>query len=242
MAVSPFDSALYRDLFHDAETGKLFTDSAEIRAMLLVEGALARAQGNAGLIPELSAAFIHRAAMEVQIDPAGLAAETGQSAVCIPALVKAFRKAVEAPEHAQYIHWGATSQDIIDTGLVLRLRQALALFSGRLDNLLDALAKLADAHQALPMAARTWGQAATPTSFGAVVASWGQPLLRDRARLAEMRPRVLQVSLSGASGTLSAMVPHGAEIRAALADALGLHDPGESWHSTRDGLAELSGW
>lgn len=242
MAVSVFDSPLYRDLFHDAELGKLFTDSAEVRAMMLVEGSLAKVQGELGLIPEESAKFIHRASMEIQIDPAGLAAETGTSAVCIPALVKAFRKLIEAPEHAPFVHWGATSQDIVDTALALRLRQVCGVFDTRLAALLDGLAAQADAHAALPMAARTWGQAATPTSFGAVVAGWGQPLIRHRERLAELRPRLLRVSLAGASGTLSAMGPKGGEVRAGLAASLALSDPQESWHSTRDSVAEFASW
>lgn len=242
MAASAFDSALYRDLFHDAETARLFTDSAEVRAMLLVEGALARAQGAQGLIPEASATFIHRAAMEVQIDPAGLAAETGINAVPVPALVSAFRKAMEAPLHAQYVHWGATSQDIMESGLMLRLRQVLALQEARLEALIRALGALAAQHADLPMAARTYGQVATPTSFGAVVAGWGAPLIRHHARLAEMRPRLLTVSLSGAAGTLSVMQGKGPAVRAAMAEALHLADPDESWHSARDRIAELSGW
>ncbi len=168
MSISPFDSALYRDLFSDTEIAALFTDSAEVRAMMLVEGALANVQGELGVIPPESAKFLHRASMEVQIDPGGLAAATGQNGVSAPALVAAFRKALEAPEHAQYLHWGATSQDIIDTGLVLRLRQSLTLMERRLEALVGDLA--------------------------------------------------------------------------ALATVLGLSDPGRSWHSTRDGIAELSGW
>lgn len=242
MAITPFDSALYRDLFHDAEVGRLFSDTAEVRAMMLVEGALAKVQGQLGLIPEISGAFLHRAAMELQLDPAGLSAETGRSAVCIPALVAAFRKALEAPEHAQYLHWGATSQDIIDTALALRLKQVLAIFDARMGAILTALADLAETHADLPMAARTWMQAATPTSFGAQVASWGSPLIRHHERLAELKPRLLRVSLSGAAGTLSAMDGQGPEMRAGLAEALGLADPGESWHTARDGLAEFSAW
>ncbi len=242
MAASVLDSAIYRDLFHDAEVAKLFTDTAEVRAMLLVEGALAKAQGAHGLIPETAAAFLHRAAMEVQIDPAGLAAETSTNAVPVPALVSAFRKAVEAPEHAQYLHWGATSQDIMETGQMLRLRQVLAICGDRLDALLAALARLAEDHAELPMAARTYAQVATPTSFGAVVAGWGSPLLRHRDRLAELRSRLLTVSLSGAAGTLSVMGDKGPAVRAELATILGLSDPGESWHSARDRLAELAAW
>ncbi|MFC7705372.1 lyase family protein [Plastorhodobacter daqingensis] len=242
MATSGFDSAIYRDLFHDADVARLFSDSAELRAMLLVEGALARAQGAAGLIPETAAAFIHRAAMEVQIDPAALAGDTGRNAVPVPALVAAFRKAMEAPEHAQYLHWGATSQDIMETALMLRLRQVLALYAARLDDLIRVLGALAETHADLPMAARTYGQVATPTSFGAVVAGWGAPLLRHRDRLHELRPRLLTASLSGAAGTLSVMGDKGPAVRAALAAALGLADPGESWHSARDRLAEFAGW
>jgi len=242
MAVSPFDSALYRDLFHDAELGRLFTDSAELRAMLLVEGTLAKVQGQLDLIPEISGAFLHRAAMEVQLDPAGMANETGANAVPVPALVAAFRKAIEAPDHAPFVHWGATSQDIVDTALVLRLRQALVLIEARLRHVIAALAAQAEAHAALPMAARTLGQTATPTSFGAVVASWGWPLLRHLERLKELRPRVLRVSLFGAAGTLSAMGPKGPEVRTGLAEALGLEPVDDPWHSARDGIAELSGW
>lgn len=242
MPASPFDSALYRDLFQDAEVAALFTDSAEIRAMMLVEGALAKAQAAHGLIPETAAAAIHRASLEIQIDPAALAAETGRNAVVVPALVAAFRAEMKAPEHAQYLHWGATSQDIMDTGLILRLRQVLALHEDRLRALVETLGKLAEAHADLPMAGRTYGQVATPTTFGAVVAAWGMPLLRHLDRLEELRPRLLRVSLSGAAGTLSAMGDTGPDIRAALAEALHLADPGIGWHSTRDGIAELSGW
>ncbi|MCG6902753.1 MAG: adenylosuccinate lyase family protein [Rhodobacter sp.] len=242
MPATPFDSAIYRDLLQDAEVASLFTDSAEIRAMLLVEGALASAQAGHGLIPELSGRAIARAAQEVLIDPAALTAETGQSAVVVPALVKAFRAAMQAPEHAQYIHWGATSQDIMDTGLILRLRQVVAIFEQRLAGVVRALGNLARAHADLPMAARTYAQTATVTGFGAVAASWGQPLLRHHARLAAMRDDLLCVSLSGAAGTLSAMGAPGAAIRTDLAKALNLRDPGGSWHSERDRIGALSGW
>jgi 3-carboxy-cis,cis-muconate cycloisomerase len=242
MSASPFDSALYRDLFGDAEVARLFSDSAEVRAMLLVEGTLARVQGALGLIPAESAAFIDRSAREVQIDPAGLAAETGVNGVPVPALVAAFRRAMEAPAHAAFAHWGATSQDIMDTGLALRLRQVLDLCEARLRGTVQALGALAAAHAETPMAARTYAQAATPTSFGAVVASWGWPLLRHLDRLSELRPRLLQVQLAGAAGTLGAMGPKGPEVRAELARELNLSDPGQSWHSTRDGMAELAGW
>jgi 3-carboxy-cis,cis-muconate cycloisomerase len=242
MAVSPFDSAIYRELFRDEEVGRLFTDSAEVRAMMLVEGALAKVQGRIGVIPAVSGDFLDRAMREIQVDPESLARETGVSAVPVPALLAALRKALQAPEHAQYLHWGATSQDVIDTALVLRLRQVLAIAEARIVTLVKALGQVAALHESLPMVARTYGQAATPTSFGAVVASWGVPFLRHLQRLEELRPRLLVVSLGGAAGTLSAMGPKGPECRAALARELALADPGGSWHAERDRVAELAGW
>ncbi|MGJ8583709.1 MAG: class-II fumarase/aspartase family protein [Marinosulfonomonas sp.] len=242
MPASPFDSPLYKDLFFDAEVGKLFTDSAEIRAMMVVEGALAKAQGELGVIPELSAAAINRAALEIQLDPGALAKETGQSAVPVPAMAKAFRSEMQAPEHAQYLHWGATSQDIMDTALMLRLRQVVAIYGDRLTKLTKALGRLAETHADLPLAGRTYGQVATPTSFGAVVAAWGTPLLRHLERLEELKPRLLQASLSGAAGTLSAMGDSGPALREEFANSLGLAKPQASWHSTRDTIAEFAGW
>ena len=242
MSVTPFDSALYRDLFGDAELARLVSDGAELRAMLLVWGALARAQAAQGLIPETAGAFLHRATMEVQIDPAGLAAATGRNGVCVPALVEATRAALEAPEHAQYLHWGATSQDIIDTGLALRLRQALARIAERLDRALDGMAALAETHAETPMAARTYGQVATPTTFGAVAAAWGEGLLAAREDLPALRRRVEIVTLDGAAGTLSMMGDAGPAIRAVMADALGLRDPGRVPHADRSHVAALSAW
>lgn len=242
MPASAADSAIYRSLFGDDQTAALFTDSAEIRAMLLVEGALARVQGQLGLIPEIAGAYIDRASREVQIDPAALARETATNGVPVPALVAAFRKAMNAPEHAQYLHWGATSQDIIETGLALRLRRVTQIWDERLAALIAALGRLAATHADLPMAARTYGQVATPTSFGAVIAGWGHPLIRHRARLAEVRAQIATVSLGGAAGTLSAMGAEGPATRAALADALDLADPGHSWHAERDRIDSFAAW
>lgn len=242
MAGSPFDSAHLARLFPTGDVGRLFSDSAEVRALMLVEGTLARVQGAAGIIPDLSAAAIHRAALELQIDPAGLAQATGQNGVCIPALVAAFRHLMQAPEHAQYVHWGATSQDIIDTGLMLRLRQVLVQYDDALDTILTTLATQAEAGAAIPMAARTYGQHATPTSYGAVLASWGWPLLTLRRELADLRGNGLPVSLSGAAGTASALGPDVPALRTALARALDLGDPGRGWHTDRTPLLRIAAW
>ena len=196
-------------------------------------------QGKAGVIPEVSGAFLNRAVMEVQIDPDGLG---GPNGVVIPALVAAFRKALDAPEHAQYLHWGATSQDIQDTGLMLRMRQALALIEGRLASALGHMADMAEAEAETAMVARTYGQAAVPSSFGAQVALWGWPLLRLLERLDEVRGYALAVSLSGAAGTSSQLGEDPAAIRTGLAEGLGLADPGMSWHADRSRIVDLSQW
>jgi 3-carboxy-cis,cis-muconate cycloisomerase len=241
MPATPLDSATYSSLLGDAELARLFTDAAEIRAMLLVEGALARAQGEAGTIPETAARAIHRASLEVWIDPAELADGVGQSAVPVPALASAFRAQLP-PEHAAFVHWGATSQDIVDTALVLRLRQAAGIMEDRLIKLAKTLGELAEAHADLPMAARTYGQVAVPTSFGAVVASWASPLLVHLERLAALRPRLLRVSLSGAAGTSSALGSSASEVRWLVAQGLDLADPGGTWHTDRSPMADLAGW
>ncbi|MDW3224848.1 MAG: lyase family protein [Paracoccaceae bacterium] len=242
MAASVFDSPLHARLFPTGETGRLFSDSAALRAMLLVEGALAKAQGELGIIPEISAAAIHRATLEIQIDPGALAKETGENGVCIPALVTAFRAEMNAPEHAQYVHWGATSQDIIDTGLMLRLRQALVLAEADLRVVLATLADQAGQHADLPMAGRTYAQQATPTSWGAVLASWGVPLLDAIDMLPTLRADALWVSLSGASGTSSALGPEAAAVRMSLAEGLGLWDPKRSWHTDRGPILRITAW
>lgn len=242
MPANPGDGQTWHRLYGDAEVAQLFTDSAEIRAMLLVEGALAEAQGKLGLIPEVSAKVIGRAAREVLIDPGGLAEATARDGVVVPALVAAFRASMEAPEHAAYIHWGATSQDIQDTGLVLRLRRALDIMETRLRAVLAVLANHAEAHRRTVMPARTRWQMATPTTLGARIATWGMPLVRDLERLHGLRSRLLVLSLAGAAGTNAAMSGHGAPVAESVAEALKLETTPVPWHVTRDGIGELAGW
>jgi 3-carboxy-cis,cis-muconate cycloisomerase len=242
MSASVFDSPLYAHLFPTGDAGRLFSDTAAIRAMLLVEGALANAQGAQGVIPELSAKAIQRATMEIQIDPGAIARATGENGVSVPGLVAAFRAEMNAPEHAQFVHWGATSQDIIDTALMLRLRQLLLLAEADLRVIIEALAKQAKMHATTPMAARTYGQQATPTSWGAVVADWGQPLCDLLEALPALRASSLFVSLSGAAGTSSALGADAAATRAALAKGLGLNDPDRTWHVDRGPILRIADW
>jgi len=242
MAASVFDSPLFAHLFPTGDAGRLFSDTAAIRAMLLVEGALAKAQGAQGIIPELSAKAIQRATLEIQIDPGAIAKATGENGVSVPGLVAAFRAEMNAPEHAQFVHWGATSQDILDTGLMLRLRQLLLLAEGDLRAIIAALAAQAEAHANTPMVARTFGQHAAPTTWGAVVADWGHALCDLLDALPVLRETSILVSLSGAAGTASALGPDAAATRAALAKGLGLKDPARSWHIDRGPVLRVADW
>jgi 3-carboxy-cis,cis-muconate cycloisomerase len=240
MTVSPFDSPLYSDLLQDAEIARLFSARAELDAMIRVEAALAKVQGSLGVIPEKSATHIAQALRDLSIDPASLAAGTGDDGIPVPALICALRDAMQSSGHSHYLHLGATSQDIMDTGLVLRLRGICDIVDARLRLLLSMLADLAAIHAELPLAAHTRRQPATPTSFGAVLASWGAPLLAQLDALAKLRPRLLRVSLDGAAGNSSALGEKAVEQRAGLAAELEIGDAELPWHSDRSALAEFA--
>ena len=241
MTYSSFDSDLTGALFGDPETAALFSDAAQLRAMLRVEAALARVEGRLGVIPAAHAERIAEVAESLTIEPADLAPATARDGLPVPALVVALREAV-GDEAAGSVHWGATSQDILDSALVLRLRDLLALFESRLAALTETLARQAEAHVGTVTAARTRRRQATPTTLGLKIAGWLVPLIRHRQRLAELRPRLLVVQLGGASGTLGALGDHGLAVMEGLADELELSAPLLPWHSQRDSLAELGGW
>ncbi len=241
MAVSPFDSAAWAGFWGDPEIGPLFSDAAEIEAMLAVEGALARVEGGLGIIPAGSAAAIADAASRLTIAPGDLAPGVAKAGMPVPALVAALRQTLPA-EHAAWVHWGATTQDVMDTALVLRLGRVLELLDARLARLVAALGAQAARHRATVLPARTRGQIAQPTTLGAKIAVWTIPLLRHRTRLAELRPRVLVVSQAGAAGTNAALAGRGEAVMAGLAAELGLAPAALPWHAARDGIAELGGW
>lgn len=241
MAVTPFDSRLLAPLFADPGIAALFSDAAEVEAMIAVERALARVEGRLGVIPADAAAEIDRKLDGATVDAASLAAGTRSAGVPLPALVKELR-AIVGGEAAGFVHWGATSQDIVDTALVARLGTALGLLEARLDRLIEILAGLAERHRATVMAARTRTQIAVPTTFGLRAAGWLVPLLRHRERLAEARPRILMIQFGGAGGTASAIGGDGLAVMEGLAAELGLTAPPMPWHTQRDGLMELAGW
>jgi 3-carboxy-cis,cis-muconate cycloisomerase len=241
MSVSPFDSKLFATLFSDPDMAALFTDEAAIAAMLKVEAALAKVQAQSGVIPQTAYLQIADGLDDFSPDPVGLSQGTAEFGVPVPALLKAARTVI-GKEGRHYLHWGATSQDIVDTALVLRLKQAIDSLDGRIGKLLESMQALADAHAASLMVARTRWQQALPTTFGYKIDLWAEPMRRHHVRLTQIKPRLLVLSLGGAAGTLAAMGDKGPQVARQLAAELDLEMPATPWHSQRDGVAEFAGW
>lgn len=238
MAALSFDSALYGGLLSDSETAHLMSDAAEISAMIRVEKALAIVEAKLGIIPAPEAEALVGALDEAFIDPGALGEGMKRDGVAAPALVAALKEQIP-PAAAQWLHWGATSQDVAELSLLLRLRQVLDLVGARLGGLIRTLALLAREHRATICLARTRSQQAAPTLFGLKAANWLQPLLRHHQRLDEIRPRLLAVQFGGATGTLSALSARGIAVMDALADELGLARA-EPWHASRDRIEEFA--
>lgn len=218
-----------------------FSTARFIAGMLAVEVALASVQGDLGIIPAGAAARIAQSADELEVDMPALLTGIEQNGVPTIDLLRQLRAHVGA-EAASYVHWGATTQDIMDTALVLQIRAALEAIEAALEALITALAQLARQHRNTLMAGRTHSQQALPITFGLKVAGWLAPLLRHRARLEEIKPRLLVVQFGGAAGTLASLGDDGLRVQEALAAKLGLGAPLMTWHTQRDNLAELAGW
>jgi 3-carboxy-cis,cis-muconate cycloisomerase len=234
--------SLFDELFSFEELQQILCDETRIQRMLDFEAALARAEARAGAIPEGSARKIAEFCRAERFDISVIAKQAAQSGnVAIP-LVKLLTEDVarQDKDAARFVHWGATSQDVIDTGMILQLRDALDLIEKDSARLTDSLAILATEHRATPVVARTWMQQALPTTFGFIIAGWLDALLRHRKRLQECRARVLCLQFGGAVGTLAALAGRGPEIAKTLADELHLAVPAAPWHTHRDRLAEIA--
>lgn len=221
----------------DAEVEALFSDTVELTAMVAFERALAEAQAEMGLISPQVAAAIVAACETFTPDEADLAAGLARDGVLGPSFVAQLRAAV-APEHSAAVHQGATSQDITDTALTLRLKTVCDLLDARLESLAAALAKLTLGQGTVPLMAHTRMQAALPITAADKIATWRRPLARHRARLAEIRPRLLVVQLGGPVGTRAELGDNADAIAASLARRLNL-GVAEPWHSARDVVVEF---
>ena len=246
MSFSPADSPIYRSLLGDERLTEVFGAEAELQRMVEFEIALARVQGRLGVIPREAAERIEGLLDEpLELDMDALRVGTERDGVPVPTLVSLLRARLTGggeEDAAGYLHWGATSQDVLDTALVLQLREAFDIVGESLDEAIVALANLADRHRDTLMLGRTHGRHAVPITFGLKAAGWLAPLLRYRERLRELRSRVEVLQLGGAAGTLASLGEQAVAVRGELARELALGLPAMPWHTQRDSLAEAMSW
>jgi 3-carboxy-cis,cis-muconate cycloisomerase len=221
---------------------RVFSDRGRLQGILDFEAGLARAQSRAGVVPSAAAMAIAGQCRADLFDLVTLSQATaiaGNSA--IPIINELTRIVAAAdPVAANYVHWGATSQDAMDTGLVLQLRQGLDLLEADAQQLCAALAKVAAEHKETPIAGRTWLQHAAPTTFGLKAAGWLCAVVRHLERVRALRPRALVLQLGGAAGTLASLDEHAGRTASLLAEDLGLRPAEMPWHSHRDRLVEVA--
>ena len=233
------DLHLFRDLYGTPAMRGLFTDRATLQAWFDAESALAGAEAQCGLIPKTAAETIARAADAAKVDLDALRrgiARTGHPFV--PAI-----EALEelAGEAGAFVHFGATTQDIMDTGAVLQMRAALDLIAAGVESFTGALTTQARTHRATVMAGRTHGQHAVPVTLGLKLAVLVAEMHRHQDRIADLRPRLLVGQLAGAAGTLATLGDQASPVRAAMLARLGLAEPAIVWHTARDAIAECVG-
>jgi 3-carboxy-cis,cis-muconate cycloisomerase len=236
--------SLLTPLLRSGAVTALFSDEQVVQGMLDFEAALAQAQAECGVIPAAAVTPITAACNYRHIDFPSLAMAAANAGNLAIPLVKQLTQVVKTQDTAaaRYVHWGATSQDAIDTGLVLQLRAALAQTEQDLAALLAILAQQVDRFRSTLMPGRTWMQHALPITFGLKLAGTLDALLRWQARFHEMRVRVLVLQLGGAAGTLASLKDKGPQVVEQLAQVLSLQVADTPWHSQRDRLLEVGAW
>jgi 3-carboxy-cis,cis-muconate cycloisomerase len=241
MPVNPADGAVLGALYGTDAMRAAMGEHAFLQRMLDVEAALARAQARLGIIPAEAAPAITAAADATRLDLPAMAAATRNTGYPVVGLVKQL-SALAGPDAGRWTHWGATTQDIMDTAVVLQLRDGLALIETDLHATITGFATLAAAHRDTVMAGRTHLQHALPVTFGYKVAVWLAPLLAARDGLPRVRDRALRLSFGGAAGTLASLGDQGLAVSRELAAELSLSEADIPWHVGRDGLAEAVCW
>jgi 3-carboxy-cis,cis-muconate cycloisomerase len=225
-----------------ADAAEAFSDHATLRHMLRFEAGLALAAADAGLIPQAFAPIIAKACDPALYDPSSLADAARRSATLTVPLVKALTAEVSRhhTQAASYVHWGATSQDVLDTAMVLQLGEALPPLLGDLDGIVQAFAALAGKHRETPLLGRTLLQPATPLALGQKIAGWASDIDRARRRLAASFVETQILQFGGASGSLSALGSRAEQVMMALAMHLGLALPPAPWFTQRVRVAALA--
>ncbi len=234
--------SLLDPLFGAEAMQAVFSDQSRLQRMLDFEAALATAAARLGVIPAAAAEKIVEQCRAERIDESQLAKDAASAGNLAIPLVKQLTALVAARDAgaAGYVHWGATSQDVIDTGLILQLRDGFDIVENDLRALCDALAKLADTHRNTIMPGRTWMQHAVPITFGLKAAGWLDVMMRHLSRIDQCKPRLFVLQFGGAAGTLAALGGKGVTVAEALARELNLAPPDLPWHAHRDRVAEAA--
>jgi len=238
MPATALDSAIFRDIFTTEEMRRVFSDEQRVAFYLEFEAALARVQARLGIIPAQAAEEIVRQCRVDTIDFARLKQQTERIGYPVLPVVQQI-VANCADGLGEWCHWGATTQDITDTATVMQIREALKLVEKDLDAISASLSDLAQRYRDTPMAGRSNLQQAVPITFGFKAASLLAAMQRHRARLKELKPRVLVGEFAGAAGTLSSLGADGLKVQAELMKELGLGQPEIAWHTVRDRIAEV---
>src|SRR3954470_2054137 len=236
MPSTVLDSDIFKDMFGTAEMRAVFSDDNLLKCYVEAEVALAVAQGRLGVIPRETSNAIAKLAPTVMFDRAALKREAENVGYPILGLVRQLSQ--KLGEAGRYVHWGATTQDIMDTGTVLQIRAALAIVERDLAAVSAALANLASKYRDTSMPGRTHLQQALPITFGYKCAIWLSMLQRHAERLRELKPRVLVAQFGGAAGTLASLGDKGLDVRREYARELKLGEPPITWHVARDAVAE----
>jgi 3-carboxy-cis,cis-muconate cycloisomerase len=231
------DSILFRDAFGTPAMREVFSDFSLITRYAEVEIALAKAEARCGVIPAQAAEEIAKRTDVSTLDFELLRQET--DIVGYPILPLVHQMVKQCGDAGRYVHWGATTQDIMDTAVVLQIRAGLAIIESDIAALRSILAGLAKRHRDTPMAGRTHLQQALPVTFGYKCAIWLAMFDRHAERLAQLKPRLLVGQFAGAAGTLASLGDKGFEVQKALCEELGLGVPVSTWHVARDGFAEV---
>jgi 3-carboxy-cis,cis-muconate cycloisomerase len=233
------DSAVFRDIYTTPAMRAVWSDENRIGQYLAFEAALAKVEAALGIVPKDAAAEIVKQCDLKIIDMAKLKDATEAAGSPIIPVVKQIMAACK-DKHGEWVHWGATTQDVTDTGMVLQVQQALDLLEADLDGICDGLAALATKYRDTPMAGRSKLQQAVPVTFGYKMAAVLSAFQRHKERLAELRARVLVGSFGGAAGTLSSLGADGLKVHDALMDELKLGKSDISWHTVRDRFGETA--
>lgn len=228
--------SIFEGFLSTSEAQEALGDRRFVEAMLRFEAALARAQAAVGLIPESSASSIIGTCKVELFDVPKIVRESARAGSAAIPLIRTLKDTVGLfnAEAVAHVHFGSTSQDVIDTAMALMTREALQLIERDLNLAVQALLALAERHAATPMLARTLMQPASVTSLGLKCVDWAAPLLRSRQRLRERARQALQLQLGGSVGTLAEMQGRGPEVAALMARELGLAVPVAAWHTQRD--------